>query len=62
MTSAEAALDGPHGTISVKWEVIAGHLRLQVEVPPDSEATIHLPSGVGETVGPGNHEWTDPTG
>ncbi|MDP0500829.1 MAG: family 78 glycoside hydrolase catalytic domain [Verrucomicrobiota bacterium JB022] len=40
---AEATHDGPYGPIHVRWEQAADTFTLDVEVPPGSTATVHLP-------------------
>jgi alpha-L-rhamnosidase len=38
--------------------VRAGHIEIELTVPPGSAATVVLPSGHGVEVGPGDHRWT----
>ncbi|WP_028642786.1 family 78 glycoside hydrolase catalytic domain [Nocardioides sp. URHA0020] len=49
--------DSPHGRISVAWELSEGGLSLDVTVPPGCTATVVLPSGATEEVGPGEHSF-----
>lgn len=55
ITSANARLDAPRGTIAVAWTVVAERFQLDVTVPPGSTATVLLPDGHEEVVGPGVH-------
>lgn len=55
LTWARGTFDGPQGRIAVEWRVADGVLRLEVEVPPGSTATLRLPDGGTVPVGPGRH-------
>ncbi|UDY34908.1 glycoside hydrolase family 78 protein [Dermatobacter hominis] len=53
LTSAEAELDSPRGRIRSAWELDDGVMRLEVTVPPGSQATVVLPDGTLSTQPPG---------
>jgi alpha-L-rhamnosidase len=48
LTRVKASYESLYGAISVEWELAAsGELRLDVQVPPNTRATVHVPgSGV----------------
>ena len=52
---AETSLDTPHGTVSVRWDLDDGELRIAVTVPEGAEAVLRLPGADDEGVGPGRH-------
>jgi alpha-L-rhamnosidase len=63
LTSARAHHDAPAGRIEVAWALADdGEGRLEVTVPPDTDAAIDLPDGTADTVGPGHHRraWQQP--
>ena len=41
---AEAEHETPHGRVAVRWEKRAGALVLTLAVPPNTTATVHVPS------------------
>ncbi|WP_344208434.1 glycoside hydrolase family 78 protein [Kribbella sancticallisti] len=41
---ARAAYDTPSGRVSTRWAIAAGQLSLDVEVPPGTTATVHVPT------------------
>jgi alpha-L-rhamnosidase len=45
LTSARARFNSPAGEISSAWEVAAGQLRLDVTIPPNTWASVRLPTG-----------------
>ncbi|QIK71086.1 family 78 glycoside hydrolase catalytic domain [Propioniciclava coleopterorum] len=53
---ARGSLLGPQGRIAVAWEATDDGLRVRVEVPPASEATLVFPGGRRVRLGPGVHE------
>jgi alpha-L-rhamnosidase len=64
LTWASAALDTPYGPASVAWRRGDGRFHLDLEVPPGSRATVHLPGDAApERVGHGRRCWdvVDPT-
>jgi alpha-L-rhamnosidase len=44
LTWAQASYDSVRGRIATRWEIAAGELRLEVEIPPGAEATVHVPT------------------
>ncbi|MEV7389203.1 family 78 glycoside hydrolase catalytic domain [Streptomyces sp. NPDC091215] len=50
---ARGTFDSPRGTIAVDWSIEADTLRISVEVPPTSTATIVFPDGERLAAGPG---------
>ncbi len=57
ITWVKARHDGPYGRISVAWTREAGRLVLDVDIPPNSSATVHAPGGDIREVGPGKHRF-----
>ncbi|GAA2211749.1 glycoside hydrolase family 78 protein [Nonomuraea monospora] len=57
LTWAEADLETRYGRAAVAWRVADGTLTLDVEVPPGTSATVHLPGSSPERVGAGTHRW-----
>jgi len=57
MTWVKAHHDGPFGRISVAWIREAGKLVIDVEIPPNSTATVHVPGGGTRQVGSGRHRF-----
>ncbi len=57
LTSAEATLDSPYGTIRSTWSLDEGLFSLGVTVPPGTRANVVLPDGVGAAAGPGEHRY-----
>lgn len=57
ITSAQARLDTPYGTIGSSWSVEGGTFSLDVDVAPGTEAAIVLPDGAAHTAGPGWHRY-----
>ncbi len=50
LTSAEASYDSIHGPIRVSWEVAGGAITLRVSVPPNTRATVHVPTSDAASV------------
>ncbi len=63
MNSAYARIHTVRGTVQSSWHRIGSKLVLQVTIPPNAAAEVHLPSGGKErqpvlyTVGSGQHEF-----
>jgi alpha-L-rhamnosidase len=55
LTSAEAELHSPYGRIVSRWRITDGTFHLAATVPPGTRATLTLPDGRSEDVGPGEH-------
>jgi alpha-L-rhamnosidase len=60
LTWASGEFDSPQGRIAVDWRLMAGQLRVRVEVPGGSRARIVFPNGVEATAGPGVFEGAEP--
>ncbi|RVX38616.1 alpha-L-rhamnosidase [Nonomuraea polychroma] len=60
LTRASAALETPFGRAEAGWERAGGRLELRVVVPPNTTATVHLPSAPSRpiAVGSGEHVFT----
>jgi alpha-L-rhamnosidase len=56
LTSATAAHESPYGRIESSWELAGGRLRLTVQVPPGTTATVRV-NGTETVAGPGRHEF-----
>jgi alpha-L-rhamnosidase len=57
ITWVKAHHDSPYGRIAVNWTREAGKLVLDVEVPPNTTATVHVPGGGTRQAGPGKHRF-----
>lgn len=56
LTSASATLETGYGTALSRWTLDEGTLELEIEVPPNTTATVEFPNGrKSETVGAGGH-------
>lgn len=44
LAQTSARYDSPHGTIATSWEVQGHDLHLEAVVPPNTNATLHLPT------------------
>ncbi len=44
LTFAEFTTESPYGTIRNRWEKTGDHLKMSVTVPPNSHATVHIPT------------------
>jgi alpha-L-rhamnosidase len=42
---AEAAIETPFGPTAIRWEASDGALEIRLEIPPGSQAQLHLPTG-----------------
>ena len=58
ITSASARHIGPFGPIDLAWRVADRSMELDVLVPGGSTATVVMPGGEPQEVGPGRHHWT----
>ena len=56
VTAGRTSYDSRHGRWAVEWELGAGRMRLDVEVPTGCLARVHLPGGGSNEVGAGR--WT----
>lgn len=50
-----ASVNTPYGRIDVEWRRKAGRFMLNVSVPANANAEIHMPGGTRFSVGSGNH-------
>lgn len=57
-----ARYDSVRGTIRSEWKVEGNAVRLEVEVPPNVEAEVHVPGGAVERVGSGVHRFRGKVG
>jgi alpha-L-rhamnosidase len=62
LTAAAARHRTPYGLAASSWQIEAGHLTLDVEIPANTTAAIHLPGTEGEPleVGSGRYRWSYP--
>jgi alpha-L-rhamnosidase len=44
LTSAAATLQTPHGQAASRWTIESGRMRLTVRIPPNTRATVALPT------------------
>ena len=44
LTYAEGLTESPYGTIRSRWERNGGSLVLEITIPPNSQATVHMPA------------------
>ncbi|MFJ4616974.1 family 78 glycoside hydrolase catalytic domain [Streptomyces sp. NPDC088812] len=58
LTSAAARHDCPHGTVRSEWQRHGDRFTLTVQVPPGTEAEVHVPGSGQVTAGPGLHTFT----
>ena len=56
LTFARASVESLYGRVSSGWEIADGKMTLKIEIPPDTTATVKMPSGKTEEVGSG--AWT----
>ena len=57
VTWVKAHHDGPYGRIAVNWTRKDDRLVIEVEIPPNSTATVRIPDGGTRHVGPGRHRF-----
>ncbi|MCA0453724.1 MAG: glycoside hydrolase family 78 protein [Chloroflexi bacterium] len=50
LTNANGTINTPYGTLSSQWELNDGKLDWQVNVPPNTTATLHIPISNGQPV------------
>jgi hypothetical protein len=50
LTFAEGQTESPYGTIRSRWEKQGGRYILEVTIPPNSQATVHLPAADASVV------------
>jgi alpha-L-rhamnosidase len=47
---AKGEYDSPYGTIRSEWKLSEGRLELAIDVPPNTSATVHIPTDDPKTV------------
>ena len=57
LTWVKAWHETPYGRVRSEWRRVNGKLALEVEVPPNTTATVHVPSGESREVGSGIWTW-----
>ncbi len=57
LTSARTAYRSIRGNIESDWKVADGKLRLNVTIPPNTTATVIMPSGVRQEIGSGRYQF-----
>ncbi len=50
LTSAAASYDSVYGLIGSAWSVENGQMRMDVTIPPNTQAVVHLPGAKGDQV------------
>lgn len=60
LTWAECRYNSVHGVIRTKWKVTGVELKLEVEVPVNTQARVVLPNGEEHAVGSGRYEYRMP--
>jgi alpha-L-rhamnosidase len=57
LTHAKASLKSMYGQISSSWRLEDGQFKLDVTIPPNTTATIHLPDNSKHEVGSGAYQY-----
>ena len=62
LTWARASHRTPYGLASCSWRIADGSITVEIEVPPNTSAEVHLPGQGGDPilVGSGRHSWSVP--
>ncbi len=62
LTWARARHRTPYGPAECSWRIEGGSMMVDVEIPPNTSAEVHLPGQPGEQlqVGSGRHRWSYP--
>ena len=55
LTWAKATVATPYGELASRWELKAGMLELEVTVPPNTTATVHMPADKATAVTESGH-------
>ncbi|MDD5697052.1 MAG: glycoside hydrolase family 78 protein [Victivallaceae bacterium] len=53
----KAEYDSPYGKIAVAWENHHDDLKLEVQIPDKTTATVNLPDGTAKKIEPGSHRF-----
>jgi len=59
LTYARASIESMYGRVAAGWEIVDGKLRVKVEIPPNTTATVRMPGGKAEEVGSGIWEFEE---
>ena len=59
LSYARASVDSEYGKLASGWELADGKLKLKIEIPPNTGATVKMPSGKSEEVGSGTWEFEE---
>ena len=59
LTFAKAAVESQYGRVASEWQIKDGNLKLQVTIPPNTTATVTMPTGKVEQVGSGTWKFED---
>ena len=59
LTYARASVESVYGKVASGWEIAGGKFQLKVQVPPNTTATVKMPSGKVEVVGSGTWEFEE---
>jgi alpha-L-rhamnosidase len=59
LTFARASIDSEYGKVASGWEVAGGQFKLKIEVPPNTTATVKMPSGKSQEIGSGTWEFEE---
>ncbi|PVH68634.1 glycoside hydrolase family 78 protein [Cadophora sp. DSE1049] len=56
LTSSKTSFNGPYGIVSSEWNIEGDEFVLQVKIPPNTSATVQLPSATAlQEIGSGTH-------
>jgi len=58
----KAKFESPYGTIQSDWKFISGTLKLNVSVPPNTTATLYVPTNDPKSIREGNNPITGANG
>ena len=59
LSYARASLETQYGKLSSSWQIAASTLTLNIEIPPNTAATVTMPSGKVQDVGSGTWQFQD---
>lgn len=59
LTYARASVESVYGRVASGWEIANGKMKLTVEIPANTTATVKMPSGKVEEVGSGHWEFEE---
>jgi alpha-L-rhamnosidase len=61
LSHAKAAIETVYGKVASEWQLAGGKLKLKVEIPPNTTATVKLPQGNPQEIGSGEWQFEEPT-